>query len=137
MANITTNHAITCTNHEKNDDDDDDDNDNDDGWSKSRWWQNSNTKCHLMVVAAVVMTINFYLLYLLRKFARKISIYWQEQYYWQLQAVWMANRRYTRRGQYLDLLIWSDGTENDFCEVLRGEHAETDSTNRLVVLNQS
>ena len=32
------------------------------------------------------------------KFARKISIYWQEQYYWQLQAVWMANWLYTREG---------------------------------------
>lgn len=57
-------------------------------------------------------------------------------YHWQLQAVWMANWLYTRKGWYLDLLIWSDGTKHDFCEVLRGEHAETDSTNRLVVLNQ-
>ena len=90
-----------------------------------------------MVVVAVVMMINFYLFHLLRKFTRKISFYWQEQYHWQLQAVWVANWLYTRERWYLDLLIWSDGTKHDFCEVLRGEHAETDSTNRLVVLNQS
>lgn len=40
----------------------------------------------------------FIFFYLLRKFTRKISIYWQEQYHWQLQAVWMANWLYTREG---------------------------------------
>ena len=36
----------------------------------------------------------------------------------------------------LDLLIGGHSAENDFCEILRGEHPKTNSTNRFVVLDK-
>ena len=42
-----------------------------------------------------------------------------------------------KKFEYLDLLIRSNGTEHDFCEILSGEHPKANSTDRFVVLYQS